>query len=40
MEEFRIGCLYQTEEELVVTKELRQNIFRFESYDAGYGGIS
>ena len=28
MEEFRIDCLYQTEEELVVTKELRQNIFR------------
>ena len=39
MEEFRIDCLYQTEEELVVTKELRQNI-PVESYDAGYGGIS
>ena len=28
MEELRIDCLHQTEEELVVTKELRQNIFR------------
>ena len=28
MEEFRIDCLHQTEEELGVAKELRQNIFR------------
>ena len=28
MEELRIDCLHQTEEELGVVKELRQNIFR------------
>lgn len=28
MNEFRIDCLHQTEEELVMAKELRQNIFR------------
>ena len=28
MEEFRIDCLHQTEEELGVAKELRQNIFQ------------
>ena len=35
MEELRIDCLHQTEEELGVVKELPA-----ESYDAGYGRIS
>ena len=40
MEEFRIDCLHQTEEELGVAKRVTAKYLPAESYDAGYGGIS